>query len=302
MKAISIRQPWADLVIQGKKSLDLRTRKINYRGPLAIHASQTVEEDACQRFEIDPDTLTVGAVIGVVNLADIYELDEALYQKKANQHLSHRSYREGLFGWHFEEPNELSQPIMYKGRLGIFYVPDDYINGNVEAPKRKQAEYRVSSPWDPEKPFELRVIPTPEHTKVPYRLAIYHPIVKSQDRQKTFYRQEPPQMEKIVELGGQILQSVADHVLEAIRENGYKPTDLGTNRKKPFTLNEESGVRLGLLFLAIKPLTKYERIEDVSQGLRTMTVEELYYWFSKCTTQPAAERAQKALRVLLAAE
>ena len=37
-------------------------------------------------------------------------------------------------------------------------------------------------------------------------------------------------------------------------------------------------------------------------GVRTMTNEELYYWYSKCTGNPAAERAQKALPVRLAEE
>jgi hypothetical protein len=302
MKAISVRQPWADLIIQGKKTLDLRTRKINYRGPIAIHASQIIENEACERFELNPKLLTVGAVIGVVQLVDIFEMEEARYIDNANHHLSHRSYREGLFGWQFEEPKELPKPIMFRGRQGVFNVPDDLMNGSPKTMKRKQAEYRISSPWNPEKPFELRVIPVTDDTKVPYRLSIYHPVVKSVDQQKTFYSHEPPKLVKVVELGGQTLHAVADHVLDALRENDYKPTDLGANRKEPFSLREESGVRLGLLFLAVKPISKFERIEDISQGLRAMTVEELYYWYSKCTSQPAAERAQKALRVLLAAE
>jgi len=302
MKAISVRQPWADLIIQGKKTLDLRTRKINYRGPLAIHASQTIEESACKRFELDPNILTVGAVIGVVELVDIFDVNEVLYNQKTEEHLGHRSYREGLFGWQLGEPTELPNPIMFKGQQGVFNIPDEFMNGSTTTIKRKQAEYRVSSPWNPEKPFELRVIPVPERTKVPYRLAVYHPVVKSQDQQRSFYTHQPPSMIKVVELGGQTLQTVADHVLDALRENDYKPTDLGADRREPFSLSEESGVRLGLLFLAVKPITKFKRMENISQGLRTMTVEELYYWFSKCTTQPAAERAQKALRVLLAEE
>jgi len=33
-----------------------------------------------------------------------------------------------------------------------------------------------------------------------------------------------------------------------------------------------------------------------------MTSEEAYYWYAKCTGGPGAERAQQALRVLLADE
>jgi len=61
-------------------------------------------------------------------------------------------------------------------------------------------------------------------------------------------------------------------------------------------------VRLGLLFLALKPLTKVSRMEAIAAGLRGMSAEEAYYWFSKCAAREHARRAQQALRILLAGE
>ena len=304
MKAISVRQPWAILIIQGKKTLDLRAKKMNYRGQLAIHASQSVEKDACTRFKIDPDTLTVGAVIGVVDLIDIFEVGEKCYQDTLNEHLSHRRYKDGLFGWKIENPIELAEPLIFRGRQGIFNVPNDLLNGSNKIKKEKPSLYKIDAPWNPEKPFELRVISEnlDKNKMIPYRLALYHPVIKFPSKQKTIYGKRPPKMVKVVELGNQTLQTVADHVLNALRENDYKPTDLSQKRREPFSLSEDSGVLLGLLFLAIKPISKMDRIEAISQGLRAMTSEELYYWYSKCTSQPSSERAQKALRVLLATE
>jgi hypothetical protein len=109
-------------------------------------------------------------------------------------------------------------------------------------------------------------------------------------------------LQRVVEVSGSMLRAVADHVLEALRRAGYKATDLSAGRREPFLPSEEAGVRLGLLFLAIKPITKMNRVEAISQGLRAMTSEEAYYWYSKCTAGPTAERAQKALRMLLAEE
>jgi hypothetical protein len=109
-------------------------------------------------------------------------------------------------------------------------------------------------------------------------------------------------MQKLVEVGGSALRAVSDQVLDALKRSGYRVTDLSANRREPFALSEEAGVRLGLLFLAIKPITKMTRVEAISHGLRAMTSEEAYYWYSKCTTGPTADRAQKALRVLLAEE
>jgi hypothetical protein len=54
--------------------------------------------------------------------------------------------------------------------------------------------------------------------------------------------------------------------------------------------------------LTVKPLSKFRRVEEISYGIRQMPSEEAYYWYSKCTAADTAERAQKALRVLLAAE
>jgi hypothetical protein len=43
-------------------------------------------------------------------------------------------------------------------------------------------------------------------------------------------------------------------------------------------------------------------VEAISAGIRQMPLEEAYYWYSKCTAADTAERAQRALRILLADE
>ncbi len=110
-----------------------------------------------------------------------------------------------------------------------------------------------------------------------------------------------PRLETIVTINGDNLRAVADHVIEALRKADYKATDLSQARRKPFYLPEEAGVRLGLVFLTVRPLSKFRRVEEISYGIRQMPSEEAYYWYSKCTAAGTAERAQKALRLLLAA-
>lgn len=39
MKALSLRQPWASLIADGRKTIETRAWRTRYRGPLAIHAS-----------------------------------------------------------------------------------------------------------------------------------------------------------------------------------------------------------------------------------------------------------------------
>jgi hypothetical protein len=304
MKALSIRQPWAELIIEGKKTLELRSWTVNYRGPLAIHASQTVEREACVAHGLQPETVTTGAIISVVELIDVIELDEAAYFAHRSDHLDPDRFEPPLYGWQLTKPQALPQPRPMRGRMGLFTVEDEWLrtaNGQVHEPEPAPPAFEPT--WSPDRPFELRVTPATEpmnHTA--YNLALHQRLVEPPSAQQTLYREAPPEMQKVVEVGGSVLRAVADQVLDALKRSGYRATDLSANRREPFALSEEAGVRLGLLFLAIKPITKTPRVEAISHGLRAMTSEEAYYWYSKCTTGPTADRAQKALRVLLAGE
>jgi len=103
---------------------------------------------------------------------------------------------------------------------------------------------------------------------------------------------------KVVFAAGRNLQAVGDHVLEALRQAGLRPSELRRTRSKPFHLPEQAGVRLGLALLATKPLRKIRRIEEISGAVRTMSDDEAYYWFAKCTDPDYGLRAQRAFRDL----
>lgn len=103
---------------------------------------------------------------------------------------------------------------------------------------------------------------------------------------------------RIVFAQGRNLQAVGDHVLDALRMAGHRPSELRRTRTKPFRLPESAGVRLGLALLATKPLRKIRRIEEISSAVRTMSDDEAYYWFAKCTDPAHGLRAQRAFRDL----
>lgn len=52
MKVLTIRQPWASLIIEGYKMFEFRSWKTNYRGEILIHAGQGVDRDAMKMIEI----------------------------------------------------------------------------------------------------------------------------------------------------------------------------------------------------------------------------------------------------------
>ena len=143
-----------------------------------------------------------------------------------------------------------------------------------------------------DKPFELRVFQTSETA---YGLEL------RQRRLNGDHNPDDP-MPRVVRIWGTALTAVLDHILEGIKKNGYRSSDLRANRRTPFALDEEHGVRLGLLFLAVKPLRKLERIETVSRSIWQMETEEVYYWFSKCSRSNESRRACRAVRIMMAEE
>jgi len=142
--------------------------------------------------------------------------------------------------------------------------------------------------------FELRVQPNGQSQ---YGLALFQKLHRDLDRTG-----KVEEWQLVVRVHGQPLKAVLDQVLATIKRAGYKASDLSRGREKPFHLTESLGVRLGLLFLAVKPLRKTSRMGDMSEQIQGMTEEETYYWFSKITDTRQGRRSQKAMRILLAKE
>ena len=76
MQALTIRQPWASMIADGRKTIETRTRQISYRGPLAIVAGKTADIDACARFRIPPTTMPLGRILAVADLAGCRPMTE----------------------------------------------------------------------------------------------------------------------------------------------------------------------------------------------------------------------------------
>lgn len=301
MKALSFRQPWAELILQGRKTMDLRTMNTHHRGLLAIHASQTVEEEACWEHELNPENLDRGGVVGVVEVVGVVPLDEAAYEAEREAHLAGRRYKEGLYGWKLANPRRLPKMVVMAGRMGLFNVELD--RAGTPPPGRgrvRPAVYQTAANGNPPgRPFTLRVVPQPGG-RTDYALSLEQQLTSQGEGEPI---QNPKsKIQNIATLGGDNLRAVASQVIEALRQGDYKATDLSPERVQPFYLPEAAGVRLGLVLLAVKPVSKAQRVEAISHGIRQMPPEEVYYWYSKCTAAETAERAQKALRVLLAAE
>jgi hypothetical protein len=121
IKAITIRQPWAELILRGRKPFELRSWKTHYRGPLVIHAAARVDAEDARHFGLNPEKLITGAFVGVAILSDVrpYTRQDARLLKKRR---AGHGWFAGNFSWVLKKPQRIP-PVKAKGQLGLFKVP-----------------------------------------------------------------------------------------------------------------------------------------------------------------------------------
>lgn len=122
MKVISIKQPWASLIINGYKTYEFRTWKTKYRGKLLIHASKVPDKKAIERFKHLNLDYPTGVIIGEVELTDCLEVDKELanelFNKDSNVYrnvLNHQGY-----AWKLENIKKYDKHILINGKLGLW--------------------------------------------------------------------------------------------------------------------------------------------------------------------------------------
>jgi hypothetical protein len=78
MKALTISQPWANLIASGLKFVENRTWATSYRGPLAIHAGKGSQYLTPQQLAMYP----TGCVVATCELVACVHIDQL--REKAN--------------------------------------------------------------------------------------------------------------------------------------------------------------------------------------------------------------------------
>ena len=116
MKALSLKQPFAELILQGRKSIELRKWNTRFRGEFLIHASKTVDRKSMERFGFSE--LPTGCIVGKVTLTDVKRyLNEGEHRKDRNLHLA--SIFWGKYGFVLKSPERIP-PIKVNGKLGFW--------------------------------------------------------------------------------------------------------------------------------------------------------------------------------------
>ena len=122
MKCLSVSQPFAELIILGKKTVELRKWNTNYRGELLIHAPLKVRKEDAKRLKIDRKFIT-SAIVGKVEIFDVKKYDSQK-QVKSDQkfHFASKNFHDRTYGFLLKNAKSFRVPIPYKGQLGLFEV------------------------------------------------------------------------------------------------------------------------------------------------------------------------------------
>lgn len=124
MKALTIRQPWATLIMQGVKRYEFRSWKTNFRGEVLIHAGKGIDKEAVERLKkyLPEGELPLGKILGKVNITDCVPMSEefaSMLSKENNDIYTTHSFSRN-YGFKLEDVEVFDTPIDAKGQLGFW--------------------------------------------------------------------------------------------------------------------------------------------------------------------------------------
>ena len=131
MKALTIKEPWASLIINGYKKYEFRSWKTKYRGKILIHAGMSLEKDAAKRFSKYNLEYYKGAIIGEATITDCILVDTKFNEelRKINPLVYARSNHVETYAWKLENIKKYDKPIYIKGKLGLWNYEEGDENG-----------------------------------------------------------------------------------------------------------------------------------------------------------------------------
>jgi len=137
MRALSIKQPFAELIARGEKTREYRSRTMSHRGPLLVVASKVADRAALSASKLDPDSLVYGHAVCIVDVVDVEETDDG-------------------YAYVLARPRRVEpEPVL--GSLSLYTVDDARIRETGDtvqrpAPAPPPPEARVSGPRLPREP------------------------------------------------------------------------------------------------------------------------------------------------------
>ncbi len=122
MKALTIKEPWASLIIEEYKKYEFRSWKTKYRGKILIHVGCSVEKDMMEKFKNYNIDIKPGYIIGEATLTDCILVNDEFSEelRKIDPIVYGRSNHAQTYAWKLENIVKYEKPIPCKGKLGLW--------------------------------------------------------------------------------------------------------------------------------------------------------------------------------------
>lgn len=130
MKALTLTQPWATAIVEGRKVVETRSWSASYRGTILIHAAKGWRRDD-MRYAVElhrrgvlatpARDLPRGAIVARARLVAIYRVEDIAAIDLLERELG--DYSPGRFAWQLEDVEPIA-PIPWRGALGLWEGPD----------------------------------------------------------------------------------------------------------------------------------------------------------------------------------
>jgi hypothetical protein len=105
MRALSVRQPWAELILDGRKTIECRSRPTRITGRVWIYASRGRADRAPRGAPVYIDALPRGLLIGSVEIVGCRRL------RRGDSAAACFSVSTDDFAWLLADPQRLAIPI-----------------------------------------------------------------------------------------------------------------------------------------------------------------------------------------------
>lgn len=123
MKVLTIKQPWATLIMQKDKRFEFRSWQTKYRGELLIHAGKSIDKEAaCRLAKYIKGELITGKILGKVVLRDCVKMTPEFKEMllKENSDIYTKSSFKENYGWQLDNVEVFEVPVEAKGHLSLW--------------------------------------------------------------------------------------------------------------------------------------------------------------------------------------
>jgi hypothetical protein len=134
VRALSIHQPWPELILRGRKQFEIRPQPTKLRGRIWVHAGLAYDPSNVEQAGLVIADLPRGAIVGTVEIVGCEPFTEKIAEEMRAAGAYFGMWSEGRYAWVLANPCRLTDPIPLRGQLGLFSVPVEVEHSAVGCP------------------------------------------------------------------------------------------------------------------------------------------------------------------------